>query len=509
MQASHSADRMAAAGLVAFGALLVGATLGAARAPAGLLLVAALIGAIAVYLLASPESGVVLGIVLLYCGAPAVAVTAHGLPTALGLAVPLIFAVPLASKLIRREGFVISTGVRWMLVLVVVQILAALAAQHQEAAQRALLTFFVEGVVLYFLIVNVVRTPQAVRRGVWAVIGAGAFLAGVAVLQQLSGQADQRFFGFAQLDTAYLRGNVDVFRAQGPVADANYFAQLLVPVVALGLVAVWRSPTRAQRLAGGAAAAVCVMAIAFTYSRGAAVALLAVLLGLAFFRYIRGAHTAAVGVLIVLVVLLVPGYSERLGTIAGAAGSVQATTASSSDDFSAAARATENKAALLVFRDYPLLGVGQAGFERVYQQYAPRAGGAIHTRNSSSARKKDIKAGLAPEREAHNFFLDIAASMGIAGLFGYCTIILITLHQLLRARRMCLATKPESEGLATGLLLAVIGYMTAALFLSLAFERYFWLVIGLAGAAARVLLQASDDSDRERLPPRNDAQVAA
>jgi len=477
------------------GALFTGATFGLAGAQAGLLLATALIGAVVAYLLAWPEAGMVLGIFLLYSGLPAVLINDQGLPAVVALGIPLMLAVPLASRLAGREGFIMSTGLRWVFVLVVVQIAVALAAEHQQEAQAKLLTFLMEGAVVYLIVVNIVRTPESLRRAIWAVIGAGAFLASVAILQQVSGRTDQPFAGFAQLDGAYFAGTSDVFRAQGPLADANYFAQILLPVTALGLAAIWRGRTRQERLLARVAVAVCVTAIAFTYSRGGALALFGILAGLAFFRYLRAVHMAGIVALLALVLLLVPGYSERLGTLAGVAGSTAVSNASSSDDLSAAARATENRAALLVFRDHPLLGVGQGGFPLLYQQYAQRVGGEIHTRNSSRLRRADIRAGLAPEREAHNFFLSIGADMGIAGLLAYCTIIVVTLHQLLRARRKWLVVRPDLEGLATGMLFAVTGYLMAAVFLSLAFERYFWLLLGLAGAAGHALLQHSADSD--------------
>jgi putative inorganic carbon (HCO3(-)) transporter len=498
MPVRRRADLLATAGLVGCGALFIGVAIPIAGARAGLLLAAALVAAFVLYLLAWPEGGVVLGIFLLYSGAPAVLVNDHGLPQVLVLAVPLMFALPLATKLIRREGFVINTALRWLLFLVVVQILVTLHAEFRDVAAARLATFLIEGVVVYFLVVNVIRTPESLRRAMWALIAAGAFLSCVAIVQQITGKADQPFWGFAQLDTAYLRGTEAVIRAQGPVADANYFAQLLLPVVALSLVTVWRGRTRAERTSAAAAAAVCVTAIAFTYSRGGALAMFGILAGLAFFRYLRAVHVVGLVVLFALVVLLVPGYSDRLGTLAGAAGAAEEKTASSTDDFSAAARATENKAALLVFHDHPLLGVGQGGFELVYQDYARRVGGVIHTRNSSSARRADLNAGLAPRREAHNFFLEIAANMGILALLGYCAIVVVTLHQLLRARRKWVAVRPDLECMATGMLLGVIGYMIAAVFLTLAFERYFWLLLAVAGGAGRALLQHADDSDPDR-----------
>ena len=51
------------------------------------------------------------------------------------------------------------------------------------------------------------------------------------------------------------------------------------------------------------------------------------------------------------------------------------------------------------------------------------------------------------------------------------------------------------SALATALLLALSAYLLTGMFLSLAYERYFWLLLGLAGAASFVLRPA--DSARE------------
>lgn len=494
LTARRPAESVAVTALVVGLAAIVGATFGLAGAQAGLLFAAVLIGAVAAYLLAWPEAGVVLGIFLIYSGAPVVAVNDHGLPQVVALGVPLMLAVPLVSRLVARQGLVLSGGLRWVLVLLAIQILVAVSSEHESLALSKLGNFVIEGVAVFFLITNVVRTPDALRRAMWAIVGASTALSAATIVQQFFGK-DRYFSGFAQLDHAYFLGKSDVLRAQGPIGDPNYYAQILLVAVALSLVLIWRGRSHRERLAAGVAACACIAAIAFTYSRGGALALFAVLACLAFFRYVRAVHVAALVAAFALVLVLVPGYSARLDSLTGAVSSAETSTASSTDDLSAASRATENKAALLLFEDHPLIGVGQGGFPLYYQEYAPRVGGEIHTKSSSDLRQANISAGLAPEREAHNFFLGIAADMGFAGLLGYCAVLAATVVLLLRARRRWLAQRSDLEGLATAMLLAVVGYMVAAVFLSLAFERYFWLLIALADAAAYMLLRWPADGD--------------
>jgi hypothetical protein len=45
---------------------------------------------------------------------------------------------------------------------------------------------------------------------------------------------------------------------------------------------------------------------------------------------------------------------------------------------------------------------------------------------------------------------------------------------------------PQLANLATSFFLAIVGYMGAAVFLHFAYIRFFWLVMGLAGATYQI-----------------------
>ena len=90
------------------------------------------------------------------------------------------------------------------------------------------------------------------------------------------------------------------------------------------------------------------------------------------------------------------------------------------------------------------------------------------------------------KRQPHILYLGIAAELGAPGLIVYLLIMFITLRNLARARRRCLLTNPRDANMATGFMLALAAYLTTRLFLHFAYIRYFWLMLALAGAAARV-----------------------
>ena len=104
------------------------------------------------------------------------------------------------------------------------------------------------------------------------------------------------------------------------------------------------------------------VAIIFTYSRGAALAVVALLPLQMALRYLRFKHVIAVVCVGVLLLVLFPQYGSRiasLGTVGGATAQVGSSNAA---DLSIQQRATENLAAWLAVQDHPLLGLGSGEF---------------------------------------------------------------------------------------------------------------------------------------------------
>jgi O-antigen ligase len=142
-------------------------------------------------------------------------------------------------------------------------------------------------------------------------------------------------------------------------------------------------------------------------------------------------------------------------------------------------------AAGLAFLDHPAFGVGPGGFPFYYQEYAPRVGIEVHEKATSGAEK-----GEAAKRAAHDVFIGVAADLGAAGLAVFAAILGLTAAGLLRVRRRWGALRPDLVNLADSLFLALLAYVVAGLFLSLAFERYLWLLVALGGAAVAVAARA-------------------
>ena len=472
-------------GLIA-AAVLIGAgagVAGAGRAP--LLILGLLALAVAVVVLIWPELAPPVAVFLIYSDALVVAVNSHGAPSAVEVAAPLLLAIPVAASLLRGERLVFDRVFGLLLLLLLVEIASTIASPNPDTALGRVEKFVQEGLIIYLLLLNVLRTPQSLRRAAWSVLAAGAFLSLVAVLQTATGRYDRPFSGFAVLDHEYFLGHEDAARAQGPLADPNSFAQVLLPVAALGAVLAWRERSRWLRILAALAGLLALVAIAFTYSRGAALVLLAIAVGLVILRYLRFVQVLALAAAIAVLLVAVPGYRDRLSSLSSLGGATAQSGAANAADISARSRATENLAAWLVFRDHPFLGVGPGGFGFFYQEYAQRVG--LEVQQGTRTGAEGVKAGEAPQRAAHDIFLGVAADLGTAGLVVFVSVLVAALTALNRVRRLWLGRDVGLEALATGLLLALLSYVMAGLFLSLAFERYLYVLLGLAGATARVL----------------------
>lgn len=444
-----------------------------------------------------PIAATSLAVFLLYTNLPVVLAQGGVLPTAVAAAVPaLLAAAVLHGTVIQRRPIVIDRTFVLMCAFLVVLLVGAFAAVGHAVALARIGTFAVEGLAIYFLVRNGIRTRRELSAAVAAMLGAASLLAGLAVFQAATGAYEQEFLGLArrslehleEMPASYAMELGDEDRARGPVDDPNRFAQILLFAAPFAFVLHRNALRRRTSWVAAACFALLVGGVLVTYSRGAFVTMV-VLAGLATaMRLVRtGSLLAAVAAGCVLVPIAAPGYSQRILSISGVAGlfgSVQVEA-----DGPTRGRTTEMLAALAAYVDHPVVGVGpgQYLFHSVEYQALP-----------------EISIRELPEpRRAHSLYLEIAAETGTLGLVLFGAIPLLLLRDL-RVLRLELADRsPELARLAAGFSLAVFAYLGTGVFLHLSFERYYWFLIGLTSAAIGVLHRAA--SDRERPDTRSNA----
>jgi hypothetical protein len=414
-----------------------------------------------------------------YLNVPIVLAGAVGVPTGDAMAFALLLAVPVVLAVVVGRGPLVATPalalmVAWLMVLVVSSVAAG---ADRGDGPAAIATFLTEGLLLYLLVVNAVRSPEMMRAVIWALLIAGGVMGAISVWQEATHSYGQTLLGFAQVnDQAFKVGDTVTGkllrpRLSGPVGEQNRYGQVLLVLVPLAISRIRAERHLALRSLAAGMTGLILAGMVLSFSRGAVVALAVVAIAMVAWGFVRLRHLLATALaLAILVMAVVPEYGLRVRSL-GAADT--ATAQDSQADAAIRGRATENLAALATFRDHPFLGAGPGGFFARYSQ--------------EEANKLDLRY-LGKNRRAHNMYLEIAADTGIVGLVVFLSIAAATLAQLRGVARLWAARGREDlVVLAQAFALALVAYLASAAFLQLSYQRYFWFLLALANGTAWLL----------------------
>jgi O-antigen ligase len=434
-----------------------------------------------------PDVATVTTIAILYSNAAVVAVKFHDVPVFAAAVVPMLLAVPLARDLVvRRLPVVAPPMLGWMVALLFIHLVSALFAVDKTTAWDTVTVFIAEGFGLYFLLINVIRTPEMLRSVTWVLLASGAFVSLLSVHQDLTSNYGNDYFGFAQISnasvatgTTTLTGEVTQPRLAGSIGETNRFAQVMLMLVPLGIFRFMSEPSRWLRNLAGLMTTVITLGVVLTFSRGAAVGLGLLLIALVGLRMVQRQHIVAIGLALALVFVSFPQYWTRVSSLA-VVGTLAEGGGTGAVDSSLLSRATETLSAALVMVDHPLIGVGPGLFPTYYEEYAQVVG--IRIKNDAT-------------REAHNLYLGLGAELGVTGLVIFLIIALVTVRMILVARRRSIHRRPDLERLATPFALSIMTYHVTGMFLHLSFARFYWLMLAVAGAAAVITLREMDATD--------------
>jgi len=468
--------------LVIFFALLVGAiTIGAVAAKEPFLAIA---GPVAILFLLAllkwPDAATLLVVFYIYTNIGPVAIRFYGVPSYIAMGFPLLITIPLVWYLVvRREKLIITPVWQLLLMLLLIYTLGAVFSRDVILASRKLIDFFFEGLLLYFLLINVIRTPLMLKRVVWVLLISGAFIGGLSLYQQMTHTFDNEYGGFAQTQTdstfgtgvENLQGEVTQQRLAGSIGEKNRFAQNMLMLVPLGLFQLWIYRSTWARILALLFTSLILIGGALAFSRGAAVGFILLILIMTFMRYIKFYQLALLVLVAYLVLWMFPQYGVRLATVSTLFTDVAATDSNAAltgADGAIRGRATDVLAAMLIFADHPLVGVGPGMVQYYTQEYSRGIGFRYITNNP----------------EAHSLFPGIAAEAGLLGLICFVLILYIPLRDLMQARKQWLESHPDWSYLATAFFQVLITYIVTGLFLHLSYMRFFYLMLALAVVAS-------------------------
>ncbi len=429
-----------------------------------------------------PEAATLLVIFVLYTDAAAVAVRSYGMPSELAIGFFLLLFFPALNYIfVRREEIRVDRTLAWMLVYFSIGVASALTSRRPDQSLDALTRFVLEGVCIYFLVLNTLRSRTTLRRVAYVLILAAAFLGTLSIVQAITSTYNRSYGGFALpkviqqdgvyesvLDTGQRDENdrpVDRNRALGPFGDPNYYGQMMAAALPFAAVLALKGRSRKVRVICLIACAPILGAIMLTYSRGAALSVVLLLLFLVKLKSLRLRYALLVIPVLAILVGTVPAYRDRLDTL-----SVLGSGMSRQTDVSVWERTTVLRAGVRVFMGHPLLGIG-------FGQSAKFISGFANANGFDT---------LPADLAAHNTYLQQLVETGVLGFTAFVALAFATLRNLFRVRRYWLDRNEEFAHELSAIGLAVLMFLATSVFLHLSFLRYYSLLLGIAGAAAIV-----------------------
>ncbi len=430
-------------------------------------IIIAMLAFVAVMLVIStPEIGVIMSLFLLpffsFAENPSIALTAFVGITALSTLMKLI-----RGKRILRFEFIDVTVILFMVAML---LSGAVSAGGRASLNEVLLCAAL--MLIYFLIVNMMRTEIWIRKCIMALVSSAVIVSLVGIFEYIFGELDIQSF-----DIEYFSGIKG--RTDSLFDNANLLGFYLVMVFPLVLDMIFRANTFRKKTLAVISACSVVACVIFTWSRGAWLALLA---SSALYLMIRSrkALKAIFGLCLAIPVLpfvLPQNILDRFMSIGDMA------------DSSTFYRVYTWKGTLNAVLDnfWSGVGYGNSAFSAVYPQYA--------------------YAGIEAAEHSHNLFLQILFGMGIGGLLVFLFVLVVFSQKNLQYLKNC---KPSEFS-------GIIGAAFSAFFASMVIGMFdypwynyrifflFWVMIALSCAAVRV---ADDRTERETLRTVNECESA-
>jgi O-antigen ligase len=367
----------------------------------------------------------------------------------------------------KSESFV-AAHPQFTFILVLFLTWAVLSASWAEVPGRALDTSsrYFQNMILFLIVYTAVRERKHAVWLAWAWLAGATFATVPAMLNPPTYEDDL------------------TVRISGTIGDPNELAALLVAgTVFAGVLAVITKEA-ALRVAAGAAVVLFLGGIFYTVSRGGLVALFVALIAACLLagRW-RGRTLVVVALGMAAVVIYFASFAgldarDRVTTVEGGSG-----------------RADIWKVGWRMFEAEPIHGIGSGNFPI----------SSIHYLIQPGVIERDEFI-ISTPKVAHNTYLQILAELGLVGITLFLTIIGFSISCALRAARWFGRNgDTQMELVARGMIVALVGILTADFFISEQFGKHLWLLLGLGpalyGMARRSYPERATAVEPEQAPP--------
>jgi O-antigen ligase len=367
--------------------------------------------------------------------------------TPLAFAILVLLALWVLEHLTNPDATWIPSGFVMLVFLFFLTIIASMLGGRPFSVFADVLATSLK-LLLAVMLVDILRTRDMVRRGVWMMLVAAAVGALAGVLQSIL------FYGFgielslAEHDYRYAHAPFGtVLRATGFSRFANQFAPPLVIAALVSAALCLSGGMRKWRWGLGVVALLCTLAVVASMARGA---WLALLIGLVLLPLVARPHRATLWLGVGIPVLLAAWLA---GPIPWALKKLHGLSESGLIE-----RGMLLSAGLKTMAAHPLNGVGVGNFG----PYSPTL----------------------ERHPVHNAMLQVGSELGVFGLLIYITIFVWVGAQLVIALRA--ADDPLRKAELRALLSGLLGLLIVIQAEPMGYSQFVWIYLALAESMARV-----------------------
>lgn len=398
----------------------------------------------------------------------------QGVPSVSKALVAVLVALVLRQRFLGQRTPLVSHPLLWWMIGYLLVVASGLWYAGYPERTWLVVVDFAKEVMLFFVVINTLTSARWLERAVWAMLLVGGVLGALTLYQELTASYGNTFGGFARsAQGAIAEGVSNRARAGGPTSEPNAFGQQMLVLAPIGLWAALFARSLPARALAAAAALACLGGAALSFSRGALLALLVMAALLVLHLRLSKRYLLVLPLLALALMSATPELRARFETLGSLLPGGERT--AGERDASVAQREVEMRMAVDMFADHPLAGVGADNYMPLFPEYARSSGSSV-----------DVQ-----QRNAHSYYLEIAAEHGLIGLVAVGGIMALAARELVRARRTFAALgDTRMAELASALLIAFAGYAVSAMFLHGDYSRFLWLQVDLAAVCAVVAARA-------------------
>jgi len=383
----------------------------------------------------------------------------------------LILSLWYVNLTLKKESIIITPYYKYLIAFFCAILISTILGKDIKISFLALRSYVMIFLV-FFLIVNLIKTPQHLIQAGWVIIITMAILAFFVLLDQWN------LIGFA---INYPLSYHELHRSRVGLSDPNFTSLMLSIAIPFTFYFLFIYKNIIQRIILIILLSLFIMAIILTYSIGGLIGLLSIFFLVIFFM--KGIKTGRkISIFITVMLILCAGFFLLPESYKARVQDKYEVARTKEFAYWGSTRGAALIGGLNVIINNPILGVGPEnhGFEAL--KYYPII----------RARGWGLHRGATP----HNLYISITGESGLIGLFTFVLLIFVIIKGLRKSiNKLEDLSETKILFLGQGFIVSIIAFLIQSIFLDTQRHKYLWILLGLIVSFTVIANQIEKESN--------------